>query len=337
MIRIEPSANGSQIQRLHVATLSGIRYSIKAKIFVLAAGGIENPRLLLASNQIVNAGVGNANDVVGRYFADHIQLDTAGIFPLRDDIPFDLYLGEDRERKRRPLQGGTPAALMGYLAFSRDAQRRARTLNYSAKILRTWLSDYYLHANSQELTSSSALTRMSDRMRTIFDSISDAVSIAEDRVIGKERTFYKLVTTQEQAPNPSSRVVLGGTLDRLGMPVARLQWELTELDRHTIKIAITKLVQAFGASGIARLRIPLDLDGSNWPSNIGCSWHHCGTTRMHADPKQGVVDANCRVHGVSNLHVIGSSVFTTNGHGNPTLTIVALSLRLADRLQELFA
>ena len=337
VVRIEPSANGSQIQRLHIATLSGIRYSIKAKMFVLAAGGIENARLLLASNQILNAGVGNANDVVGRYFADHIQLDTAGIFPLRAETSFELYLGENRERNWHPVRSSAPAALMGYLALRPDVQRRARTLNYSAKIVRTWLSDYYLQVRRQELSSSSAFTRMTDRMRTVFDSIADAASIAGDRVMGKERTFYKLVTTQEQAPNPDSRVVLGTALDRLGMPVARLLWELTELDRYTIKTAIAKLVQAFGASGIARLRVPLDLDHSSWLSNIGCSWHHCGTTRMHADPKQGVVDANCRVHGVSNLHVIGSSVFTTNGHGNPTLTIVALSLRLADHLQKVLA
>jgi choline dehydrogenase-like flavoprotein len=163
------------------------------------------------------------------------------------------------------------------------------------------------------------------------------VSIAGDRATGKQRTFYKLATTQEQAPNPASRVLLGQQRDALGVRVARLQWELMDLDRHTIKVAVARLVQAFGTPGIARLQVPIDLDATEWPSNLGCSWHHCGTTRMHADPKQGVVDADCKVHGVQNLYVAGSSVFTTNGHGNPTLTIVALSLRLADRLRKLFS
>jgi choline dehydrogenase-like flavoprotein len=58
-----------------------------------------------------------------------------------------------------------------------------------------------------------------------------------------------------------------------------------------------------------------------------------GTTRMHADPRQGVVDVNCKVHGVDNLYIAGSSVFPTGGYANPTLTLVALALRLADRLK----
>jgi choline dehydrogenase-like flavoprotein len=178
---------------------------------------------------------------------------------------------------------------------------------------------------------------MADKVRTIMNSIGDAVSIAGDRAAGKARKFYKLATTQEQAPNPDSRVVLGEKRDALGMRVARLQWQLTDLDRHTIKVAVGRLVQAFGKSGIARLQVPIDLDAKEWPSNIGCSWHHCGTTRMHADPKQGVVDANCKVHGMQNLYIAGSSVFTTNGHGNPTLTLVALSLRLADHLRKVFS
>jgi len=154
---------------------------------------------------------------------------------------------------------------------------------------------------------------------------------------GKEHIFYKLVTTQEQAPNPASRVMLGRSKDRLGIPVARLHWDMTDLDRHTLKVAIERLTRAFNASGVARIHVPINLDNDSWPSNIGCSWHHCGMTRMHSDPRQGVVDANSRVHGIHNLYVAGSSVFTTNGHGNPTLTVIALTLRLADRLRQVVA
>jgi choline dehydrogenase-like flavoprotein len=337
VISMESAANGSQINRLRIATLSGNRFSVRAKVYVLAAGGIDNPRLLLASNQVINTGIGNANDLVGRYFADHIQLDTAGIFPLRDDVSFELYM-ENRTPKRSQLDPkSVGAAVMGYLTLSENVQRSARTLNYSCKIQETYLSDYYLHSRSQEITPSSKVTQMADKVRTIMNSVTDAVSIAGDRATGKQRTFYKLATTQEQAPNPASRVLLGQQRDALGVRVARLQWELMDLDRHTIKVAVARLVQAFGTPGIARLQVPIDLDATEWPSNLGCSWHHCGTTRMHADPKQGVVDADCKVHGVQNLYVAGSSVFTTNGHGNPTLTIVALSLRLADRLRKLFS
>lgn len=336
LVRMEASNNGGEIRQLQMATLSGNRFKVKAKAYVLAAGGIDNARLMLASNQVVNTGIGNGNDLVGRYFADHIQLDTAGVFPLREDVSFNLYM-ENRTPRRELLQPNTTgAAIMGYLALSESVQRSARTLNYSCKIQDTYLSDYYLHSRSQDITESSKVEQMADKVRTIMNSVGDAVTIAGERVVGRKPKFYKLATTQEQAPNPASRVMLGEKVDALGMRVAKLQWQLTDLDRHTIKVAVQRLVQAFGAPGIARLQVPVDLDAKEWPSNIGCSWHHCGTTRMHADPRQGVVDADCKVHGMRNLYIAGSSVFTTNGNGNPTLTIVALTLRLAEHLRKVF-
>lgn len=337
VVQIEPTENG-QIQRLHVATLDGNHFTIKATQYVLAASGIENARLMLASNQVINTGIGNPHDVVGRYYADHMQLDTAGVFPLRKDVPFKLYLGEDRHVMRKPrLDGGKPIAVMGYLTLSAELQRSAQILNYSCKIPRSSLGDYYLHTQSQRIITASYRKKLAELARTFVDSAPEALSIASRRMLGAEHAFYKVVATQEQAPNPSSRVLLGRTKDRLGVPVARLQWELTELDRHTVKVATARLRHAFAASGIARLSVPIDLDDDSWPSHMGCSWHHCGMTRMHADPRHGVVDANCRVHGIHNLYIAGSSVFTTNGHGNPTLTVVALALRLADQLKAVMA
>lgn len=335
--RIDPSANGSQVERLQVATLAGNRFTVKAVRYVLATGGIENPRLLLASNQVMNTGIGNSYDNVGRYFADHIQVDTAGIFPLRSDVSFEVYTNETRTIKyalNHP--GGDAANILGKLSLNERVQRSEKTLNWSSKILHTYLSDYFLHSRSQQITSASSVEKMADKLRTIASGAGEAVSIASDRALGKERTFYKAVTTQEQAPNPASRVTLGKGRDALGVLVPRLEWQLTELDRHTIKVAANHLVEAFSAAGIARLQIPIDLDADEWPSNIGCSWHHCGTTRMHADPKRGVVDANCKVHGMQNFYIAGSSVFPTNGQGNPTLNILTLSLRLADHLAKVF-
>ena len=335
--RIDPSPNGARVERLQVATLAGNRFTVKAAQYVLAAGGIENPRLLLASNQVINTGIGNTYDIVGRYFADHIQLDTAGIFPLRDDVSFKVYTDESRAIRyalNRP--GGADASILGKLSLNERVQRTEKALNYSCKIVQSYLSDYFLHSRSQEITSASSVTKMADKLRTIASGAGEAVSIASDRAMGKQRTFYKAVTTQEQAPNPSSRVRLGKGRDALGSPLPRLEWRLTDLDRHTIKVAAAHLVEAFSAAGIARLQIPIDLDANDWPSNMGCSWHHCGTTRMHADPKRGVVDANCKVHGMQNFYIAGSSVFATNGQGNPTLNIVTLSLRLADHLRKVF-
>ena len=120
------------------------------------------------------------------------------------------------------------------------------------------------------------------------------------------------------------------------MPRARLDWRLTSLDRRSFRAFYEVLGRELGRSGVGRVRM-LDWvtsrDDAPWPATLGGGWHHMGTTRMHPDPKRGVVDVNCRVHGVGNLSVAGDSVFPTSGSANPTLTLVALSLRLSDHLR----
>lgn len=342
VIQIEPSKDGREVTRLIVATLAGNTFSIKARVYVLAAGGIENARLLLASNQVLPAGVGNQNDLVGRYFADHPNLDTAGIFPLSGNYSFALYQRGQRQRTRRPLRGGSIVSVMGLLDLSPAAQREGASLNYSAELPQGDVSSLFLHEDryshpmQADSGAESRIARMRETLGTIYDNLGDIVGAALHRYGGKQG-YYGLMTVQEQAPNPSSRVLLSTHKDRLGVPMARLDWRLSDLDRHTLKVATQFIAQSMGAAGIARLRVSVDLESPTWPLHMESSWHHCGTTRMHSDPRQGVVDANCRVHGMSNLYIAGSSVFTTNGSANPTITIVALATRLARHLKEQFA
>jgi len=147
--------------------------------------------------------------------------------------------------------------------------------------------------------------------------------------------FFHLVTRQEQAPNPDSRVTLSAEKDALGVPRARLDWRLTELDKRSIRTYYKVLGQEMGRSGVGRVQLHdwLLSDDRTWPSFLSGGWHHMGTTRIHADPRQGVVDAHCRVHVAGNLYVAGSAVYPTAGSANPTLTLVALSLRLSDHLR----
>ena len=153
--------------------------------------------------------------------------------------------------------------------------------------------------------------------------------------VEQPRTFH-LMTRQEQAPNPLSRVTLSPERDALGMPRARLDWRLTELDRRSFRAFYEVLGREMGRAGIGRVQMRdwvLAAADSPWPSSLGGGWHHMGTTRMHPDPKQGVVDADCRVHGIANLWVAGAAVYPTAGCVNPTLTLVALTLRLSDHLK----
>ena len=143
------------------------------------------------------------------------------------------------------------------------------------------------------------------------------------------------MTRLEQAPNPDSRVVLSAKRDALGVPRADLQWHLSALDKHSIRTLFTLIGEEMGRQGLGRVQLMdwLLEDEPMWPDILGGGWHHMGTTRMHTDPRQGVVDSDCKVHGLANLYIAGSGAFTTAGAVNPTLTLVALSLRLADHLK----
>jgi choline dehydrogenase-like flavoprotein len=340
---IRPDANGKTIAHVDVATLSGNRFTVKARTYVLAVGGIENARLLLASNQVMQRGIGNDHDLVGRYFGDHINLDTAAILPLSKDTSFELYSRSNRTVARRPLrQGGRLASVMGLLDLDPAVQRAERTLNYSAEVQATYFSDHFMHREryympvQSDTGEQSRFRQVKETLSTLYRNLSDAVSAA----FGSEAipdSYYEVMSTQEQAPNPSSRVTLTGNKDALGMPMARLEWRLTDLDRHTIKVAARRIAQALGTAQLGRLRVTMDLDAAEWPLHMHSSWHHCGTTRMHADPRQGVVDANLRVHGLANLYVTGSSVFPTNSSSNPTPTVIALSVRLARHLKQMMS
>src|SRR6185312_7233706 len=125
--------------------------------------------------------------------------------------------------------------------------------------------------------------------------------------------------------------------DSLGVPRATLHWVLTPLEKRSIRKIHELLGQQVGLAGVGRVRMMEYLQNENdtsWPEFTGGGWHHMGTTRMSDDPRKGVVDANCKVHGISNLYVAGSSCFTTAAACNPTLTLTALSIRLSDHLKE---
>jgi hypothetical protein len=149
-----------------------------------------------------------------------------------------------------------------------------------------------------------------------------------------EKTFgvFEVAHQTEQAPDPDNRVTLGTELDRLGCRKVKLHWRWTDTDLNSIKRAQEIFAEEIARSGLGTFKIARD-KGSPVPITLS-THHHMGTTRMHVDPKQGVVDPNCQVHGVSNLFMAGSSVFPTGSFANPNLTIVAMSIRLADHVKK---
>src|SRR5262245_43946664 len=172
---------------------------------------------------------------------------------------------------------------------------------------------------------------MADVMKHLEAMITDMDGVAV-AIYGKlTKGLFPVKTIRldhqgEQAPNPESRLTLAPERDSLGKNRLQLQWRLSTLDKHSVRRTQEILGQELGRAGLGRLQIELDEDDTVWPPSLTVGQHHMGTTRMHVDPKRGVVDSNCRVHDIENLFIAGSSVFPTSGGVNPTLTIVALTI-----------
>jgi choline dehydrogenase-like flavoprotein len=317
---IELADGGTAVAQLHARSVGGGRQRVRAQHYVLACGSIQNARLLLASNRQASAGVGNAHDLVGRYFMEHLELPAA-----------ELVLARAASHKLYALNWGHTRA-RGELALTPAAQRRLRVLNGTFE-LQPGAASGELRSTFQEFPPELLEQFMEHERRVAAGEIAASpppvVEPAPER-------WFTLVTRSEQAPNPQSRVLLAGETDALGVPRVQLDWQLTELDKQSIRRLCQALGREFGRAGLGRVRLLdwlLDDDDTRWPPFLSGGWHHMGTTRMHDDPRHGVVDADCRVHGVANLHVAGAAVYPTAGAANPTLTLIALTLRLSDHLK----
>jgi choline dehydrogenase-like flavoprotein len=283
------------VSAVKVACLTGTSFRVAARAFVLATGGIENARLLLLADRVQPAGLGNGHDLVGRYFMEHIFLDAAAEIRAPAGAISDFYSSGHRVDGTR---------VRGILGLDPELRRRERLTNYCGVIVEP---------------RPSLLTRLRN-------------AIANGRATPATRT-YQVKNAMEQAPNSESRVTLGGDRDRLGCRRTVLRWRLSDIDKLTAHRAHAILGEDIARSGLGRMTSAMGDEADPWPDTVRGARHHIGTTRMHADPRRGVVDADCRVHGIANLYVAGSSVFPTSGAANPTFTIVALALRLARHLQ----
>jgi choline dehydrogenase-like flavoprotein len=328
VLRLHSNPEASAVTHAEVATLAGNRFTIAARAFVLACGGVENPRILLASNAVEPAGLGNRRDLVGRFFMDHghFNLGQLEIAPAFDPV---LYM----ERPPDEEHGG----LQVHITLSEAAQREAGVADQSVQF-HPWVStpsEHSFNVVKEAIKHGRYPERLGEHLANIirdFGPVTQAVSRRFQANGGGEGAAAGPIGLRfvgEQVPNPDSRITLAEQRDRFDVPIARVAWRLAELDWHTMRATGRIVADEFGRLGLGRVQ----LDPAEQPAFVDGGWHHMGTTRMSDDPATGVVDRHCRVHGIDNLFIGGSSVFATGGHGTPTLTIVALALRLADHLQ----
>ena len=373
VLEIEADESVRRVVTVRATTLARNGFTVSARAFVLAAGGIENARLLLLSRSRRPAGLGNDHDLVGRYFLEHPRFVAAIVLPNERALQARMF--EWRRVRRAVLQTYirlTPAVrkregigpvlvrLEPVYSYGTDIRRSPGVLSLRSAVRSPRHDDDIAHDIATvfaDLTTwqrgaipgapipvpRPELVREALRSpRTIKahlpELVGDIPTYAYSKLGGSRPVERIRVTTiVVPAPNADSRVSLGEERDALGQPRCRLDWRLTPADYRSVRRTMEIFGAELGRLGAGRLRLLLDRDERVWPEDLHGGFHHMGTTRMSDDPRRGVVDPRCRVHGLANLYVAGSSTFATAGSGTPTLALVALALRLADNLKETLA
>ncbi len=359
LLELVHDASDGRIESARIGNIDGRRGQVHARHYVLAAGGLENPRLLLLSDSARPAGLGNDHGLVGRYFMDHPRC-----------VAGSLVAGATDRVLRRYTRDGKPPTTRTHaeISLSDDAQRRLGVLNGRARpypvphptppgvqALRDLRASFRAPPATHETDvdcdvmaglnhglpapatpvapGTEPRSRLALRMALHGTDVARA---AVRRMCGRPSVGSERVDVMayfEQAPNPDSRVRLGSRLDPLGQRGIEVDWRPTPLDLDSYRVTAAMFGQQLARHCRARFEPATWLADRSVLPPFHSTAHHIGTTRMADNARDGVVDRHCRVHGIENLHVAGSSVFPTGGWAFPTLTIVALALRLAERLK----
>jgi choline dehydrogenase-like flavoprotein len=335
-VKIDSDDLGRTATHVVARSLHGKEVRVGARVFVLAAGGIENPRLLLLSRDHATTGLGNQQDLVGRFFMDHLYLDSG-----------ELEFAQAAHRSRLySIHYANGSKVEAVLSIGDDIQRREGLVRCAFLFPPRWRTGaaYYSPAMTSLLyfIRLVRLGRLPYGWQThawaMLAGLDDVLRTTQRRLVNWASPANREMVRAfgEQTPNYASRVTLSDETDSLGRNLARIDWRVNESDFESMRQSHAVLAAEVERAGLGRLNVRSAFDDQRWSSRVTGGYHHMGTTRMHADPCHGVVDVDCRVHGMTNLYIAGSSVFPTGGYANPTLTIVALAMRLADHLKARF-
>ena len=347
--------SGEQVDSLSVASLSGHRFKVKAQSYVLAVGGIETARLLLASNDVATRGIGNEHDLVGRYYQCHIAGNVGNLTingtvdPARHGYevsPEGIYcrrrlcLSEETQRQEKLLN------MVARLHFPRivDPSHKSGVLSglffarffisyeYSKRLKdgnQNGMGVYLKHLRNIVLDSFDTVRFLSHWLlkRTFADRKFPSV------ILRNKTNRFSLEVHGEQTPNFDSRIVLTDEKDALGMPRVKVDWKYLPQDVESVRKTLRIIAEEVNNSGIGHFEFNEDTFEQDLMRFGAYGGHHIGTARMGDDPQKSVVNSDCRLHAVNNLYIASSAVFPTSSQANPTLTITAMALRLADHLK----
>ena len=353
-LRLSKQAGTERIEAAEVVDRAGRKRRVRADLFVLATGGIEVPRILMVSDP-EGAGLGNGNDCLGRYYMCHFENTFGKLVPHGAGVVFDFERTMDGVYCRRQLR------------FSADALQRYGLLNTAFRLHFPSYSDAS-HGSSVmsgiflaksmlipeyrsilEASAESPASPASAHIRNVLTGLPQLlrfsgewlfrIQLAQRKlpytlVPNADRT-YPLEFNSEQTPLAANRVTLADDADRHGVRRVHIEWRVSEEDVTAACRAYQLLRAMLERSQACRLEFDDARLRERLSKSVPLGGHHIGTARMAASDRTGVVDENCAVFGVPNLYIASSAVFPTSSHANPTLTIVALALRLAERLRRL--
>lgn len=348
VVELVCTSDGGQVSEARVRTLDGKTLRFRARRFVLTANALQTPRLLLASRGVHRQGIGNQHDQVGRYYTDHSLVPSGNFYPHDPQVINQLVLYD-----MRLIEG---SSVLGRLRVASETMRREGLVNLTATLFpMPPMRDVEALNAVRDIAQSLAARRLPPNLgrglaqlwagrrhllRVGYEKLRYDTPIMPgfgrggwSRLKNNERKYNRLelLAFVEQSPNPDNRVTLIDRCDELGMPLIKLRFRWDDHDLWSIRRSQAILAQALEATGLGRYEAPQQPPDGRLPV-VGLH-HMASTARMHDDPHLGVLDRHCRVHGVGNLYVGGSAAFTTGGYANPTLTNLALTVRVADHVK----
>lgn len=355
-LQLKTDTAGRHVERLRAATPEGREFSIRARFVALAAGGIEVTRLLLLSDDVNPAGLGNEHDMVGRCYGSHVSgdLGEVALSEKAREVVWSYERDHDGVYCRR------------HLRIAEDTQRRLGLLNYRCTLTHPPFGDpshrsgvlsaaylvkrFLMHQIPPEFSrdmASREYRRVREHLRNVILGSPGLVTFGLHWLF--QRTLatrkypsvslrsranrYTLHFDAEQAPNPDNRITLSEDRDKFGMRRVKIRWRTSDLDSHSVGECHRLLAEEFARTGAGKVELPHTEAARIIRDESGVGSHHIGSTRMADAPKQGVVDRNARVHSVDNLFIAAPSIFCTASFANPVLTTTAFAVRLADHLK----
>ncbi len=325
--------DGTRLNSILVAKGDGSTMRIRARHFVLCLGTLETARLMLASNDVLPDGVGNTRGHVGRFFHDHVSFRAAEVWPT--DLP--RFAAKFAPSFRQKVMYFPRVTLSSYAQHLYQCRSAFGHFQFEASDRSAFVAirDILRRKQSQE--------RWLPNWGEISNVIGDMPYMAR---LAFSHSFGGLVpyppgcrlflqVDAEQEPNEASRVYLSRELDELGMPIIAIDWRISDRDYATAQ----RFVEVFSLEwkrlslGTIQWCDELDHGIDAWRAVIKDTFHQAGTTRMAQSASLGVVDKNLRIFGIQNAFVASCAVFPTGGSANPTLTMQALTIRLADFLK----